>query len=261
MSLPLVAAADRAMAQRLPRLAALLNRCPGSLFERITPSEAASLELATEVEVLTESPEMVDGSTGEVPFTEGEGTNLATLGPGVNVMTGVAIGALHRLMAPELRALEQQGPLVPIMSSAVIMGIGALLARSQPVQGLTQVLNGVLQHVPFLGGQNWLAQSVQLMVGSQIGQMIGHHLRPPEAATEAAPEAASAVPSVPTLFLSEMCVVCHNPLREGVRVATLNCGHACICEDGCLDIWQSEGDGSCPVCRHEPARVWAMVNV
>lgn len=34
MSLPLAAAADRAMAQRLPRLAALLNRCPGSLFER-----------------------------------------------------------------------------------------------------------------------------------------------------------------------------------------------------------------------------------
>jgi len=261
MSLPLAAAADRAMAQRLPRLAALLNRCPGSLFERITvPSEVASLEFATEVELLTETPEMVDAPiTGEAPFTEGavEGPNLATLTPGVNVMTGVAIGALHRLMAPELQALAQQGPtgparLVPIMSTAVIWGLGALLARSQPVQGLTQVLNGVLQHVPFLGGQNWLAQFVQVTVGSQIGEMIGQHLRPQD----------EVVPSVPSVFLSEMCVVCHSPLREGVRVATLNCGHACLCvEDGCLEYWQREGDGSCPVCRHEPARVWAMVNV
>ena len=187
---------------------------------------------------MTETPEMVDAPiTGEAPFTEGavEGPNLATLTPGVNVMTGMAIGALHRLMAPELEALVQQSPtgparLVPIMSFAVIMGLGALLARSQPVQGLTQVLNGVLQHVPFLGGQNWLAQSVQLMVGSQIGQMIGQHLRP----QDAAPEAASAVPSVPSVFLSEMCVLCHNPLREGVRVATLDCGHACLCVEDWL---------------------------
>ena len=213
---------------------------------RITvPSEVASLELATEVELLTETPEMVDAPiTGEAPFTEGsavEGTNLATLAPGVNVMTGMAIGALHRLMAPELQALEQQGP-AHLVSSAVIMGLGALIARSQPVQGLTQVLNGVLQHVPFLGGQTWLAQSVQLMVGSQIGQMIGQHLRPSEAAREAAEEAApeaASVPSVPSLFLSEMCVVCHNPLREGGRVATLNCGHACICVEDwlCAFCW------------------------
>ena len=309
MSLPLAAAADRAMAQRLPRLAALLNRCPGSLFERslkkvdddvksrwevwrlididsiwldwihwitclwciqrippeclrlitdtwryqpklsaariTVPSEVASLELATEAELLTETPEMVDAPiTGEAPFTEGavEGPNLATLTPGVNVMTGMAIGALHRLMAPELEALVQQSPtgparLVPIMSSAVIMGLGALLARSQPVQGLTQVLNGVLQHVPFLGGQNWLAQSVQLMVGSQIGQMIGQHLRP----QDAAPEAASAVPSVPSVFLSEMCVLCHNLLciicaRGSEWQPWIVAMHAFVLRTGCVHL-------------------------
>lgn len=268
MSLPLAAAVDRAFAQRLPQLAALLNRCPSAsgLFERITvPSEAAA-DLAPNVELLetTEIGEvgevLEDGAVG----VEGGAAGATLMVPGTNVLTGMAVGALRGMMSPELLALEQRGGgLVSTLSQVALFGLGALIARSAPCQGITQMLNGVLQHVPFLRGENMFAQSVQLLVGSQVGEMIGRHLRQADPPAATASTAAAEAPEAPAdgftgsrIFLAEECVVCNDQLRGNVTI--FNCGHACICED-CSSHWESTGDGACPLCRRENVSEWMTV--
>lgn len=263
MSLPLAAAVDRAFAQRLPQLAALLNRCPSAsgLFERITvPSEAAT-DLAPNVEPLetAEIGEVLEPDTGAVGV-EGGVAGPALMVPGTNVLTGLAVGALREVMSPELLALEQRGGgLVSTLSHVALFGLGALIARSAPCQGISQVLNGVLQHVPFLRGENYFAQSVQLLVGSQVGQMIGRHLRqadPPAATagTAAAEAPADGVTGPRIGFVAQECVVCNDALRGKVTVL-FNCGHACICED-CSGLWESRSDRACPVCRQANVSEW-----
>lgn len=264
MSVPLAAAADRAFAQRLPQLAALLNRCPSAsgLFERITvPSEAAA-DLPNVEPLPTEIGEVPEPDTGAVGVEGVEGGAGPTLMmPGTNVLTGMAVGALREVMSPELLALEQRGGgLVSTLSHVALFGLGALIARSAPCQGISQALNGVLQHVPFLRGENIFAQSVQLLVGSQVGQMIGRHLRPanpPAAGTQPAEAAAAAAADGATgsrIFVAEECVVCNDALRGKVTVL-FNCGHACICED-CSGLWESRSDRACPVCREANVSEW-----
>ena len=170
---------------------------------------------------------------------EGGASGPALMVPGTNVLTGMAVGALRGMMSPELLALEQRGGgLVSTLSQVALFGLGALIARSAPCQGISQALNGVLQHVPFLRGENMFAQSVQLLVGSHVGQIIGRHLRqadPPAAtagtaAAEAPTEAPADGVTGSRIFVAEECVVCNETLRGKVTVL-FSCGHACVCED------------------------------
>ena len=160
----------------------------------------------------------------EVVAGEGSQAGSPTLPtPGGNVMTGIAVGALTELMSPEILALQQRGGgLVSTLSQVALFGLGALIARSAPCQGISQALNGVLQHVPLLSGQGWIAQSVQLVVGSHVGQMIVRHFRPAATSGTAGPP--------PRIFLAQDCVICTSELRDG-DVMVLDCGHACICQD------------------------------
>lgn len=150
------------------------------------------------------------------------------LAPGTNVMTGMAVGVLSSMMSPELRALQQRsGGLVTAVSQVAIFGLGALIARSAPCQGITQALSGVLQYVPFLRGENVFAQSVQLLVGSHVGQMIGHCLR-----QQNLPAGAASSGGIGRAYLSDVCTVCNSDLQTGTEVIMLSCGHACLCKDG-----------------------------
>eukprot|EP00438_Fugacium_kawagutii_P030853 Skav215427 [mRNA] locus=scaffold745:171099:172123:- [translate_table: standard] len=241
MSLPLAAAVERATAQRLPSLAAAVHRCSTALdvglFERIIgPNEAAAApELAAEVEPIEMTgPAEMSGSDPVASVAEGvEGTSVAMgLTPGTNVMTGMAVGVLSGMMSPELRALQQRSGLVTAVSQVAIMGLGALIARSAPCQGITQALSGVLQYVPFLRGENFVAQSVQLLVGSQLGQMIGHRLRQQNLpAGKNLPAAAAGAGGIARAYLSDVCTVCNSDLQTGTEVIMLSCGHACLCKD------------------------------
>ena len=162
-------------------------------------------------------------------------------GVGSNFLVGFFSGAMNSFFAPERHAAEQQGGAAASMvTHGVVLTAAWLVSRSAPCRGVADVIGSALQRVPVLG-TGLVGASIQMVVGAQLGEYVGHKLGQLRGKVLGTATAADSSSDVFDMYLSDMCVLCHEGFGDGSHcVAALDCGHACLCWGGCDSCQHSE---------------------
>ncbi|CAE7395504.1 unnamed protein product [Symbiodinium pilosum] len=252
------------LAQEFARsTSALLTRCPPERY--VAPSTHGIIEPAVGEAIPESLPEPnfseAAADVAEAPGVEPlDSSTGPASGVGSNFLVGFFSGAMNSFFAPERHAAEQQGGAAASMvTHGVVLTAAWLVSRSAPCRGVADVIGSALQRVPVLG-TGLVGASIQMVVGAQLGEYVGHKLGQLRGKVLGTATAADSSSDVFDMYLSDMCVLCHEGFGDGSHcVAALDCGHACLCWGGCVDQWAASGQRICPVCRHEGARVVARV--
>ena len=218
-----------------------VSACGSMRFLPSAPAETVEPPLGEAIpEGLLELNEVPDVPDVPVEPLTGLTSETPATAVGSNFLTGFLSGAMNTFFAPERQAAEQRGGAVAqLVTHGVFLTTAWFVSRSSPCRGVAQVIGSAFQRVPLLG-QGTLGSVVQMVVGAQLGEFAGRRLGELRGTTTC--PAVGAEEGAPfEIYLSEMCVLCHDAFGNGAnRVAALSCGHACLCSDNGCASWKQE---------------------